>query len=344
MIIIDGSQGEGGGQILRSSLALSMVTGKPVTIVRVRAARKRPGLMRQHLAAVTAAKQISDAQIEGDQIGSEQLVFCPGTVKSGQYRWSIGSAGSTTLVFQTALPALMLADGVSRVELRGGTHNPLAPPFDFLAKAFAPQLQKIGPQVEPGECRPGFFPAGGGCCDFRVRPSLQLQSLHLLDRGALVGRRVRALVSNLPMHIGERECKTIARKTGWPERCFARERCVGSAGPGNVVMIELEYEHVTEVFIAFGELGKKAERVASEVLRAARNYTGTEAPVGQYLADQLMLPMALAARSGQAGSFRTSPLTKHSLTQVEVLQQFLDIQVVVENEKDGTRIVQFTGA
>jgi len=341
MITIDGSQGEGGGQIVRSSLALSLVTGQPVTIENVRAGRKKPGLMRQHLAAVRAAQQISDANLEGDEIGSRRIVFRPGGVKAGEYRFSVGSAGSTMLVFQTVLPALMLAEGVSRVELLGGTHNPSAPPFDFLAKAFAPQLGKIGPRVEAGICSPGFYPAGGGRCEFRVCPAQQLKSVELLARGELVDRRVRALVSNLPPHIGERECRTIARKTGWPESCFLCESPVGSPGPGNVVMIELEYEHVTEVFIAFGQIGKKAERVASEVLQAARAYMAAEVPAGPYLADQLMLPMGLAAHFGRPGSFRTMPLTQHAATHIDVLRQFLDMTITVEEEANGNCIVRF---
>ena len=339
MINIDGSQGEGGGQIVRSSLALSVVTGEPVTIENVRAGRKRPGLMRQHLAAVRAAKQISAAEVEGDEIGSRRLVLRPGGVKPGEYRFSVGSAGSTTLVFQTVLPALMRAGATSKVELLGGTHNPFAPPFDFLTKAFLPQLQKIGPRVESERCTAGFYPAGGGRCDFRVVPSDQLESVELLERGELVDRRVRALVSNLPMHIGERECKAIARKTGWPAGCFLCEASQDSPGPGNVVMIELEFEQVTEVFIGFGKIGKKAEYVANDALQAARIYMSAEVPVGPYLADQLLLPMGLAAQSGRPCSFRTMPLTKHSATHIDVLQEFLDVSITVKTHDVGSCVV-----
>ena len=340
MIIIDGSQGEGGGQILRSSLALSLVTGKPVTIENVRAGRQKPGLMRQHLAAVQAAQQISDGDVAGDEIGSRRIVLRPGTVKAGEYRFSISSAGSTTLVFQTVLPSLMLAEASSKVELLGGTHNPFAPPFDFLTKAFSPQLHMIGPRVEPGACTAGFYPAGGGRCEFRICPAKGLESVELLERGEIVDRRVRALVANLPMHIGERECRAIARKTGWPADRFQCEGCQDSQGPGNVVLIELEYEHVTEVFAGFGKRGKRAELVADEALRAARTYMDADVPVGAYLADQLLLPMGVAAHFGQPCSFRTMPLTKHSTTHIEVLQRFLDIAIVAEQETDGNCTVR----
>ena len=340
MITIDGSQGEGGGQIIRSSLALSLVTGKPVTIENVRAGRKKPGLMRQHLAGLRAAKQISEAEVEGDEIGSKRVTFQPGSVKPGEYRFSVGSAGSTTLVLQTVLPALMLADAESSIELQGGTHNPFAPPFDFLAKAYLPLLRRIGPVVELGECQPGFYPAGGGSFRATVRPANRLQGADFLERGKLIGQRVRALVSNLPWHIADRECKEIERKTNWPPKCFVREQVKGSPGPGNAVMIELQYEHVTEVFVAFGEVGKKAERVASQVLRAARDYMAAEVPIGSYLADQLLLPMGLAAHRGHPGSFRTLPLTKHSTTHIDVLRRFLDVTIDCEEQPDCTALVR----
>jgi RNA 3'-terminal phosphate cyclase (ATP) len=342
MISIDGSQGEGGGQIIRSSLALSLVTGKPVTIDSVRAGRKKPGLMRQHLACVRAAKQISEAEVEGDEIGSKRLVFRPGAVRAGDYRFRVGSAGSTTLVFQTVLPALMLTEGTSTIELEGGTHNPFAPPYDFLAKAYLPLLRRVGPVVELSDCRPGFYPGGGGSFRATVRPAQQLKGIELLEQGKLIDRRVRALVSNLPWHIADRECKGIARKTGWPEKCFAREEVKGSLGPGNVVMIELEYEHVTEVFVAFGEVGKKAERVANEVLRGARAYMASAVPIGPFLADQLMLPIGLASHFGQRGSLKTMPLTQHSTTHIDVLRRFLNVTIHIESGPAGEAIVNFS--
>lgn len=338
MITIDGSHGEGGGQIVRSSLALSLMTGIPVTIENVRAGRKKPGLLRQHLTAVNAAAEIGSAKTEGAAIGSKRFVFEPGEVRAGEYRFSVGSAGSTTLVFQTVLPALMLADGASTVDVRGGTHNPFAPPFDFLSKVYLPLLRKLGPVVEPGECQAGFYPAGGGSFKARITGRRKLKSLELLQRGKLVRSTVRAIVANLPRHIAERECKLIARKTDWDAKCFICEEVKGSPGSGNVVMIELEFEHVTELFIAFGERGKKAERVANEVLRAARAYLEMDVPVGSYLADQLLLPMGIAAREGQPCAYRTGPLTQHTRTHIDVLQRFLDIDIQVEEDRDARTV------
>lgn len=246
MITIDGSLGEGGGQIIRSSLALSLVTGTPVTIENVRAGRKKPGLLRQHLTAVQAATEISGAKADGAEIGSKRFVFEPGKVRAGKYRFSVGSAGSTTLVCQTVLPALMLVEGTSSIEILGGTHNPFAPPFDYLTKVYFPLLRKMGAIVESGECRPGFHPAGGGSFRIRVVGGPNLKPFELLQRGTLVRTEVKALVANLPKHIGERECKLIARKTNWDAKSFIGEVIKDSPGPGNVLMIELEFEHVTE--------------------------------------------------------------------------------------------------
>ena len=185
MIIIDGSQGEGGGQIVRSSLALSLVTGKPVTIDRIRARRSRPGLMRQHLTAFQAAAQIGNADVEGDSIGSSKVTFQPHDLLPGDYSFNIGTAGSTMLVLQTVLPALMVADGPSTIVLEGGTHNPLAPPFDFLARAYAPLVERLGPRIRMRLERPGFYPAGGGRAVVTIEPARQLVPLNLMERGDL---------------------------------------------------------------------------------------------------------------------------------------------------------------
>lgn len=331
LVLIDGSEGEGGGQILRSSLALSLVTGRPLVIENIRAKRKKPGLMRQHLTAVAAAAEVGHAQTEGAQIGSLRLVFRPGRAEPGNYAFRVGTAGSATLVLQTVLPALMVADGESTLTLEGGTHNPWAPPFDFLAKAYLPIVNRLGPAVEAQLVRPGFYPAGGGKFTVRVRPSRQLLPWELLERGEVHARRVRALVANLPRHIAERECRTIQQKTDWDENGFFVEEVKDSRGPGNVVMIELESDHITEVFAGFGQLGVKAEEVAAESLREAQAYLTADVPVGTHLADQLMLPLGIGVWLGAGRSqFRTMALSLHATTHLEVLRRFLDISLQVE--------------
>lgn len=245
LLTIDSSQGEGGGQVLRSSLALSLVTGKPFVIEKIRAKRKRPGIMRQHLTAVRAAAEIGCAETEGAQTDSSRLVFRPHRVEAGRYTFRVGTAGSATLVLQTVLPALLLAEGESELTLEGGTHNPMAPPFDFLAKSYLPWINRMGPTVQVQLRRHGFYPAGGGQFTVQIRPTQQLGRLELLERGPITARRVRAIVANLPRHIAERECRTIAEKTRWEESCFSIEEVVDSHGPGNLVIIELESENIT---------------------------------------------------------------------------------------------------
>jgi RNA 3'-terminal phosphate cyclase (ATP) len=336
MISIDGSQGEGGGQIVRSSLALALVTGQSVTINHVRAQRRKPGLMRQHLTAVQAAVQVSSAHVQGAELGSQQLVFRPGAVRAGEYAFRIGTAGSTTLVLQTILPALMSAEGDSTIQLEGGTHNPLAPAYDFLAAAYLPLLARLGPRVAVRLHQPGFFPAGLGRVSATVEPSPQLGRLQLLDRGALLGRKVRALLARLPRHIAERECRTIAQATGWDESCFEIQQIADAPGPGNAVTIELQFEHVTEVFTGFGQRGVPAEVVAQRTLDRVGHYLAADVPVGEHLADQLLLPLGIGAHQGTGGGvFRTLPLSSHSLTHIRVLKRFLAVRIEVEDADGG---------
>jgi len=322
MITLDGSAGEGGGQILRTGLSMSLVTGKPFRIERIRAGRKRPGLRRQHLTAVHAAAEIGRAKIEGAAIGSQQLGFIPGRIRPGRYRFAVGSPGSATLVFQTVLPPLLCGAGPSRLELEGGTHNPWAPPLDFLQAALLPIISRMGPGLEVTLKRPGFYPAGGGRFSARIQPSRQLSPVHLLKRGQIVRRSVRGLVSRLPIEIARRELSTIQAQLGWPEQS-ARAETVESAGPGNCVMIEIQSEQVTELLTGFGRRGVRAEQVAREAADQARRYLSAGVPVGEHLADQLLIPMAIAG----AGTFRTLAPSQHTRTNIEVIRRFLDVEI-----------------
>ncbi|HUK89269.1 MAG TPA: RNA 3'-terminal phosphate cyclase, partial [Blastocatellia bacterium] len=189
MIVIDGSFGEGGGQILRSSLALALVTGQAFRITNIRAGRKNPGLLRQHLTAVSAATEVGEADVTGASIGSKELSFSPTRIKPGKYSFAVGTAGSTTLVLQTVLPALAIAGEASTITLEGGTHNPFAPPFDFLVKAFLPLLNRMGSDVSCSLLRYGFYPAGGGKMEVCIGPANQLRPIDLTERGAAVSRR-----------------------------------------------------------------------------------------------------------------------------------------------------------
>ena len=331
LLALDGSQGEGGGQILRSALALSLLTGTPFRIDNIRAGRARPGLMRQHLTAVLAAATIGHAEVSGAEVGGRSLVFRPGRVQPGDYSFSVGTAGSTTLVLQTVLPALLTASAPSTLLLEGGTHNPTAPPFEFLARTFLPLIARMGPQVRATLERPGFYPAGGGRLRVQVTPTRTLAPLALEQRGAITTQRVRAVVSNLPRAIAERELARIAGRLDWPATAFSIEE-VESAGPGNVVLIELESEALTEVMVGFGEKGVPAESVADSAVDQVRTYLASDVPVGCHLADQLVLPLALAGD----GHFRTLPPTAHTRTQLQVVPLFLGVQPRLTEEPGGS--------
>ncbi|MCA9260466.1 MAG: RNA 3'-terminal phosphate cyclase, partial [Planctomycetales bacterium] len=284
MLIIDGSQGEGGGQILRSTLSLALVSGLPVRIENIRAGRSKPGVMRQHLTAIRAAALISSADVRGADVGASCVEFVPGEVRAGEYEFAVGTAGSGTLVLQTVLPALMFCKTASRLTIEGGTHNAWAPPFDFLSEAYFPAIRQLGVVVDGQLQRHGFYPAGGGRFHVNVAAATCAQRFALVERGEFSSRRVRAVVAHLPGSIAERELKKAAQKLNWPSECFEVCEASESLGPGNIVMAYLQSAKVSEVFIAFGRHGVAAEKVAYEVVDQVRRYCATSAPVGPYLA------------------------------------------------------------
>lgn len=333
MITIDGSQGEGGGQVLRTALALSMITHTPFRIEHIRARRQRPGLLRQHLTCVTAAEKISAAKVTGAELGSKAVTFVPGPIRGGNYTFAIGTAGSTTLVFQTVLPALLYADAPARLTLSGGTHNPFAPTFDYLDRVFCPLLARMGAAVTLTLHKPGFYPAGGGVWAAAIAPA-RLEPLVLEDAGPLLAQSIRADVSNLPFNIAEREIATAATLLGWPAEC-GRARTVAAEGHGNVVAIEIAHSNVAEMFTGFGERKLPAEAVAAGVVEEVRDYLAAGAPVGPHLADQLLLPMALAG----GGSFVTGVVSGHTRTNIAVIEAFLPVRFTMRDAGGGrTRV------
>lgn len=344
MIEIDGSLGEGGGQMVRSSLALSLLTGKSFRLFNLRAGRKKPGLKRQHLTAVKAAATVGNAAVSGAELQSSEITFEPDAITPGSYEFSISTAGSITLVFQTILPALMMSSGPSKVTLTGGTHNMMAPPFDFLDRSYLPLLNRMGPQVELKLNRHGFYPAGGGQFEATIVPTEKLNGLEVIRRGKLVQRRVRAIVSKLPIEIAKRETARVVRRLNWDRAIKEHIEARDPIGPGNILIAELEFENVTASFPGFGQQGISAEKVADGVVREVRRYLKTDAPVGPHLADQLMLPMAIAAAFSNANSkFRTGPLTQHSITQADIIRKFLDVDVEIDEQPDGTFLVTVSG-
>lgn len=338
MLTLDGSIGEGGGQILRSALSLSLVTGIPFRMVNIRAGRKNPGLGRQHLTAVRAAAEVGRARVEGAALGSRELAFVPGGVQPGRYEFSTGGAGSVTLVLQTVLPPLLTAPEPSAFALQGGTHNPFAPPFDFLAKTFAPVLARMGPRLTLDLERPGFYPAGGGRLRARIEPVAALRALELRERGRIERISARALVAALPRHIGQRELQTVQRILALDPAALSLEEVGDPQGPGNALIIEVACQHITEVITGFGERGVPAEMVAERAARAALRYVEAGVPVGPHLADQLLLPLALAG-----GAYRTLPPTPHTATNIEVVRRFLDVPITTRPETGEAWVIEVGG-
>lgn len=338
MIRIDGNRGEGGGQIVRTALALSLVTSKPFSIDHIRANRKKPGLMRQHLTAVNAAARIGGARVKGNALGSSAFEFEPGPVQAGKYRFQVGSAGSCTLVLQTLLPALIRADGPSELILEGGTHNPWAPPFDFMQKTFVPLINRMGATLCAELERPGFYPAGGGCMSVSVSPAAVLKPIELLARGRILSRKARAMVSNLPLSIAHRELKVVARDLDWEPQNLTAENVKSAKGPGNVLIIEIESEALTEVFSGFGRRGVPAETVAAHTVASVQQYLRRDVPVGRYLADQLLIPSAMAG----GGKFHTLPPTSHTATNIAIVKQFLDVDIRLTARDDELWQVEIT--
>ena len=326
-VCIDGSMGEGGGQILRTSLALSCITGKHLHIENIRAARRKPGLARQHLSCVRAACEICEGHCEGAALGSQVLDFATGPVRSGDFSFRIGSAGSASLVIQTILPALFLAGKPSTVTVTGGTHNPWAPPFDFLAETFLPAIASAGFDAESKLVKHGFFPAGGGEISFTVQPwrQDQDQTIDFCDPPEEPEVHARIYTARLPAHIAHRQEKLLCQ-SGLMIKSFEHIDVTDSDGPGNCVMLRLCARGRTTVFTAFGAKGKPSKRVVDEVARLAGSYIGSGATVDRFLADQLLIYMAIS----RAEAYATNQLSTHLTTNIETIKKFMPVNFKTE--------------
>ncbi|MEM7184234.1 MAG: RNA 3'-terminal phosphate cyclase [Spirochaetota bacterium] len=328
-LTIDGSLGEGGGQVLRTALSLSILTQKPIEFTNIRAKRKKPGLLRQHLTSVKAAQAICNAKTEGVEFGASRLRFTPGNIKADSYYFAIGTAGSTALVCQTILPVLALSDAPSTITLEGGTHNGMSPSLCFLQHAYFPIIERMGVKCEVNTQRFGFYPAGGGKWQLTIMPTSHFKPLHLLDGAAHLATdpqhcRMRALLSKLPKTIGEREIKTAREELNW-SRANAQVDQVESKGPGNSLHLVVQADTHCNVFEVIGEKGVSAESVAKRCAGQVKKFLAANAAVEEHLVDQLLLPMALAG----AGSFTTTVPSLHTRTNIDIIQQFLDIPIAV---------------
>ena len=328
MITIDGSKGEGGGQVLRYAAGLSLITGEPFTIENIRGGRKKPGMMRQHVTALEAACAIGGAEASGLAVGSDTLTFRPGSVTPGEYHFAVGTAGSTGMVLQAILAPLMLADGPSKVVIEGGTHASFAPPFEFTAKTLLPLLSQMGPKVSATLERHGFYPRGGGRVVIEIEPR-GLTPLELIDRGSLETTTAKAVVAGIAFDVADRELKA-ARKvlSEWSDESFGPVQLPAEHGPGNALLLTAQFEGVTEVVSGIGQMGVSAERVGKTAAKRMAGYLASGAFAGPYLQDQLLLPFALA----RGGAFTTVKISEHSRTAMELIERFTGTRFEVREE------------
>jgi len=322
LIPLDGAQGEGGGQILRTALALSGATGQGFRVERIRASRLRPGLRPQHLAAVRAAAMSCGAEVHGAFDGSPDLRFQPGPVAAGEFRFDIGTAGAATLVLQAVLPVLATASAPSRVEVEGGTHVPRSPGFHFLSRHWAEVVGRLGLGVRLRLERAGFYPRGEGLVQADVGPWPRPATLDLSRRGPLVAVRGIAGAARIRGDVARRAADA-ARALLWEERRLESEWevvDVDAASPGAFLQAEAVFETGRAAFGLLGERGLRAERLGERAARRVLKFIeDEEAVVDPWLADQLALPLAIA---GGGGRLQTSEVTSHLETVAAVLRQF----------------------
>jgi len=321
IVELDGAQGEGGGQILRTCLTLSLVTGRPFRLRNIRAGRSKPGLAPQHLKSVLAAAEVGQAQVKGASLGSSALDFEPGAVTAGNYHFRIGTAGATSLVLHTVYLPLALAKEPSTVTIEGGTHVSHSPCFHFLDRTWRAYLQLLGLKVSLRMDRPGFYPRGGGLIQAVIHPCGLPRGFSADSTKPATAATILSAVAGLPEHIAHRQARRAAYRIG--ERGLdvdAREE-TWQDGPGSMLGIELATEPVPTFFFALGERGKPAEAVANDAVAQAEAFLDADPPgIDEHSADQIILPLAL---SPKASRFRTACISSHLLTNAAVIQRFL---------------------
>ena len=340
MIEIDGSLGEGGGQVLRTSLALSILTHQAVHLLNVRARRPKPGLAAQHLQAVEAAAAICGAEVEGARMGSTAITFSPGKVKPGRYRFEIGTAGATTLVLQTIFLPLCLAGAPSHVAITGGTHVPWSPCFHYLDLQWLTALKEMGVDTRLTLDLAGFYPQGGGLIQAAIRPVSSLLPRQMVDRGPLARIRGISAVANLDAEIARRQKLQALRRLEPVCRDTKIETTsLPAHNKGTFILLLAQFEKSQAVYFSLGELGKRAERVADEAVEQLLEFLATDGAIDPFLADQLLLPLALADGPSE---IRTSKVTQHLLTNAQVIRAFLPVEIDIDGEMGAPATVKIT--
>lgn len=330
VVELDGSFGEGGGQILRSALTLSILSRRGIRIYNIRARRSRPGLRPQHLKAVDAAASISKAQVEGAALDSQEIIFIPSTIRTGRYKFEIGTAGSTSLVLQTIFLPLSRANSASSVIIQGGTHVPWSPCIHYLQLVWLPVLRRIGYDAKLSLDLAGFYPAGGGRISATIRPAKSLIPVDLTKRGELLRVSGVSGISNLKVSIAERQKRQAVKrlqglrwKNERPE-IKIQTQSMPSNFKGTVLLLIGEFETGLCSYFGLGEPGKPAERVADEAVDAFFRFMETDGAIDEYLADQLLLPACLAEGVSE---YSTSKITEHLMTNAAIVAKFLPVQI-----------------
>jgi RNA 3'-terminal phosphate cyclase (ATP) len=325
MLEIDGSHGEGGGQVLRTSLALSLITRRPFHLKNVRARRSKPGLQPQHLMSVQAAATIGQAKLRGATLHSTDLVFEPGETVPGNYHFRIGTAGATGLVLHTVYLPLALLDAPSTVTIEGGTHVRASPCFHFLQTTWAAYMALLGINIKLNMRRPGFYPRGGGLLEARIEGNAGLRGLDLPDLGQVKEASVLSAVAGLPEKIAQRQADRAQDRLEKLGLQVAVRQEVWQGGPGTMLAVELPTAPVPTLFFGLGERGKPAERVADEAVKVAQSFLDSEPlAVDGHSADQLLMPACVAHLPSQ---YRVADVTRHLLTNVMVIRSFLDVEM-----------------
>ena len=335
-LVIYGDEGEGGGQVLRTSLTLSAITGKPFQLLRIRVKRPNPGLQKQHLTCVISTAQMCSAQVTGDQLKSSEIRFVPGKILGGDFQYDLQGAGSTMLVAQTVLPILAFAPKPSSVTLLGGTHNDMAPPFDFVVQTLFPWTKKMGFGFELDLERYGFYPRGGGKIVARIQPYTgQGKLIQILDRGKFLKLQARILSAHQSATLIEEETKELSRKFQIDPSQIRIETISNTGGPGNVLSVEALYENGSQMFTSFCPKEGSPREWVHSILSEYHHIQKTSALVEEYLSDQLLLYMALK-RGGCF--FTTNPLSLHTTTNITIIERFLPVKFSTETTEQGTLI------
>lgn len=330
MIEIDGAMGEGGGQVLRSCLSLSLATNQEFKIANIRLRRKKPGLRPQHLTSVEIAAKISQADIEGAELNSTSLFFSPKTIKPGNYRCHIGTAGATSLVLQTIYLPLFFSDKASNLTISGGTHAPIAPSFDFLKLHWAHYLGLLGLPVTLELEQAGFFPQGGGIIHATINPAKTISPLILVERGPLNQIRGLSAVANLDRRIAERQREQVIRRLGHKYSLNdIRIVQLPSKFKGTTIILVCDFENAQSCYFSLGALGKPAEKVADEVCDQIEAHIISRASLDEYISDQLLLPLSFAKSQS---TLSTTKVTNHLLTNAEVIQAFLPTKINISGK------------